>query len=350
MSSKHSNKYIITGADGWLGRNLINGIIKGFKDYGKLTGKYQITALKQFESITAPQNNSVNFVFGDMRNEVVLEKLFDNSEGATLIHLAGIIHPKIFVKDLYNINYVSTVKLIQKAISKKVKKIIIMSSNSPFGYNRTNNDFFTEQSPYNPYMAYGSSKMLMEKQVLELAKHNEDCQINIVRAPWFYGPQQPLRQSQFFSMIKNGNFPIIGNGMNKRSMVYTETLSAGILTIAENDIGSGETFWISDREPYEMRYIVSTVRNVLENDFGIKCNNSSIKLPNFFSDTARFSDLILQKLGLYNQKIHVLGELNLNIICSPSKIQNTLNFNAKVDLPEGMRRSIEWCIKSGINI
>lgn len=350
MSSRCKKKFIITGADGWLGKNLINGIANGFKDYGKFSGSYEITALEQFEVITKVKNQGINFVSGDIGDEYVLEKIFDNSEGATLIHLAGIIHPRVFVKDLYKVNYVSTINLIRMAISKKVKKIIIMSSNSPCGYNKTSNDFFTEHSPYNPYMAYGQSKMLMEKNALKLAAQSEVCQINIVRAPWFYGPHQPSRQSQFFSMIKNGTFPIVGNGMNKRSMVYTETLAAGILTLAENEIGSGEIFWISDREPYEMRYIVSTVKDILENDFGIKCKDKSIKLPNIVSDAARVSDFILQKFGFYNQKVHVLSELNLNIICSPIKIKKSLNFTAKVDLPEGMRRSIEWCMKSGINI
>src|SRR5947208_3000073 len=57
--------------------------------------------------------------------------------------------------------------------------------------------------------------------------------ITIVRAPWFYGPEQPARQTRFFSMIKAGRFPIVGGGHNRRSMGYVDSLAYGILLAAQ---------------------------------------------------------------------------------------------------------------------
>ena len=41
----------------------------------------------------------------------------------------------------------------------------------------------------------------------------------IIRPPWFYGPNQPNRQTKFYKMIRDGKVPIVGSGDNKRSMV-----------------------------------------------------------------------------------------------------------------------------------
>ena len=49
----------------------------------------------------------------------------------------------------------------------KIKKIIVISSNSPCGNNQSNQEVFDEQSPYNPFMGYGKSKMAMEIKLNE---------------------------------------------------------------------------------------------------------------------------------------------------------------------------------------
>ena len=51
----------------------------------------------------------------------------------------------------------------------------------------------------------------------------------IVRPPWFYGPHQPPRQTTFFRMVRTGRFPVIGDGEQRRSMVYVDNLVDGVL-------------------------------------------------------------------------------------------------------------------------
>src|SRR5690606_7244183 len=107
-----------------------------------------------------------------------------------------------------------------------ISKTIIVSSNSPIGCNPFQDHLFDEESPYNPYMNYGKSKMLMEQESLSFSKtHNQN--IVIIRTPWFYGVNQPSRQTLFFQMIKNGRFPFVGSGNNKRSMSYLDNLCQG---------------------------------------------------------------------------------------------------------------------------
>jgi nucleoside-diphosphate-sugar epimerase len=68
-------------------------------------------------------------------------------------------------------------------------------------------------------------------------------------------------------------------------------------------------------------------------------------LPSVASEVALLTDWELQKLGLYQQKIHVLSEMNKTIACSVEKAKRELGYRPGVALEEGMRRSLRWCIE-----
>jgi nucleoside-diphosphate-sugar epimerase len=73
-----------------------------------------------------------------------------------------------------------------------------------------------------------------------------------------------------------------------------------------------------------------------------------MKLPGFASEVALAMDFMLQSLGLYHQKIHVLSEMNKTIACSVARAENELGYQPTVELEEGMRRSLQWCEAQGI--
>ena len=50
------------------------------------------------------------------------------------------------------------------------------------------------------------------------------------------------------------------------------------------------------------------------------------------------------------QQVHVLGEMNKNIACDVSLSQEELGYEPAVELYEGMRRSIRWCVEQGLEL
>lgn len=345
-----SNDFILTGASGWLGSRVLSGLVNGLVDYPEITINPQSISclIRHDENLKAVYDNVATIV-GDIGNSTDRKALLRDAEDSTLIHIAGVVHPRLRTKEFFQTNYLNTIALVKDAIQANIKKIIVVSSNSPMGYNQTPHDMFDEISPYSPYMGYGKSKMLMETAILELAKITQ-TEITIVRAPWFYGPDQPIRQTEFFRMIKNGVFPIIGSGQNKRSMGYVDNLAYGIMLLSKKENINGEIYWLADKEPYVFEDIIQTVKTSLREDFGIKTAERQIRLPGLVADTARLADTMIQGVGLYHQKIHVLSEMNLTIACSIEKARKTLNYSPKVNLREGMRRSIEWCLSRNIEI
>ena len=216
-----------------------------------------------------------------------------------------------------------------------------MSSNSPCGCNSSPGESFDEDSPYHPYMNYGRSKMLMERAVKGLQQTGE-IQTVIVRAPWFYGPWQPPRQTLFFKMIRDGKAPIVGGGGNLRSMAYIDNLCQGMMLAAICPDADGRTYWIADEHPYTMNEIVDTVERLLEEEFDVPCAHKRLRLPGFVSGIAWAMDACLQALGFYHQKIHVLSEMNKTIRCSVARARAELGYEPAIALEEGMRRSLAW--------
>jgi nucleoside-diphosphate-sugar epimerase len=54
--------------------------------------------------------------------------------------------------------------------------------------------------------------------------------------------------------------------------------------------------------------------------------------------------------GVYNQEIHVAGELGESIAVSIDKARSDLGYDPRIDLEEGMQRSIAWCRAQGVDI
>lgn len=344
---------LVTGGTGWLGKRLIKALTQGLPDF-QVFGASAHPVIRCLVQASEPTQDlleqGIEVVVGDIRDPKALAAFTNNAEGALVLHLSGIIHPTGKTKYFNEVNYLGSLSLYEHAKQAGVKKFIAMSSNSPLGCNLTPNDRFNEESAYNPYMGYGQSKYLMEKALKEKMLQEDAPEISIIRAPWFYGPEQPERQTTFFTMIKNGRFPIIGNGLNRRSMAYVDSLALGLCLAANSAKSNKQIFWIADEKPYSMLEIIDTVQKVLAQDFNIPVRKNSLKAPALIGDIARIADAGLQSIGLYHQKIHVLSEMNQTIACDISKSKNILGFKPVVELYEGMRRSIEWCLNNNITI
>jgi nucleoside-diphosphate-sugar epimerase len=339
--------YLITGAGGWLGSRLLEALANGLPDLSvpvDSNRKLRALVLPGQAAALEKISNRVEFVQGDIRNPADCARLCDGAKDAILFHTAGIIHPRR-VREFYDINRDGTKNLLDAAIRAGVKRAVVMSSNSPCGCNPHPDHLFDELSPYRPYMNYGRSKMQMEIAVKERA---DKIEIVIIRAPWFYGPNQPPRQTLFFQMIRDGKAPIVGSGNNLRSMAYVDNLCQGLLLAASVERAAGQTYWIADKRPYSMNEVIDTVERLLEKEFGQKCAHKRMRLPGLASEVAYVMDGALQAMGLYHQKIHVLSEMNKTIACSVARAEKELGYQPRIALEEGMRRSLKWCGENGI--
>ena len=330
---------LVTGTAGWLGRALVDTLTRG-------------DGTRQLRGLVLPGEGmdltGIQRVEGDVRSPESLSPFFQDAQGGILFHLAGVIHPRRSA-DFEAVNTAGTRHVLEAARRAGVRRAVVMSSNSPLGTNPHPDHLFDETSPHRPYMGYGRSKMLMEQEVARV-RDKGALETVVIRAPWFYGPFQPPRQTRFFHMIRDGKAPIVGGGENRRSMAYMDNLVQGLLLGAVRAEAVGGTFWIADERPYTMNEIVDTVERLLEHEFGVPCRHKRMRLPGIFSDVAGVADRLIQAAGFYQQEIHVLSEMNKTIACSVDKARRVLGYAPEVALEEGMRRSLAWLVGQGVDL
>lgn len=333
-------KVYITGSNGWLGRELTKSFFIDDDDSIIFDKPQDLTVncflFKDEEDIFFSKlSSSIDTFQGDISSQLSCKNfLKDATNQDILIHTAGLIHPKS-VKDFFRINVHGTLNIVNEAIEKKIKKIIVISSNSPCGNNPSNQEVFDEQSPYNPYMGYGKSKMAMEIELNKKIAEGHD--ITIIRPPWFYGEEMPERQLTFYNMIIAGRFPFVGNGTNVRSVANVKNIVQGIILASIMPQSKGQTYWIADEKNLTMNEIVQTIQDVFVNEFHIECKDNKLRLPYFIGQIAQAIDWGLQSLGIYHQKFHVLSEMNKNIACDISKAKADLGYSPKVNYYEGTK-------------
>jgi nucleoside-diphosphate-sugar epimerase len=342
---------LITGATGWLGQRMALAATAGLDDHA-----VPAVSAGRVRALVAPGQPhkqlldlGIDVVQGDLRDPEAIASFVQGAGDGILIHLAGVIHPPGRTEAFDAVNHRATLALHDAARAAGVRRMVVMSSNSPIGANAAPTDRFDEASPYNPYMGYGRSKMLMEQGLRARMAEGKAPEVVIVRAPWFYGPGQPPRQSLFFKMVRMGRFPIFGDGSNRRSMSYIDNLVQGLLLAAARPPAAHKIYWIADEQPYAMRDIIGTVKEVL-GDVGLPVKDAQPRLPGLVPDLARVADGTLQRIGFYHQKIHVLSEMNLTIACDVGAAMRDLGYAPTVALREGMRRSVAWCVEHGHDI
>jgi nucleoside-diphosphate-sugar epimerase len=343
-ATPHVESVALTGAAGWLGGRVLELLLaESAAPDGRLSAGRIVAFVRPGEVLVeaAQHDPRVVRVEGDVRNVEDVKRFAQQCGHTYLIHTAGIIHPQR-VADFYSISVDGTRRLLEAFVGDaQCERAVVVSSNSPIGVSRDPQTVFTEDSPYDPYMNYGRSKVAMEQAIAEL---NEGGKIDVVviRPPWFYGVNQPPRQTEFFRMIRDGKAPIVGSGLNRRSMAYLDTIYEGLVLSLTVPQASRQTFWIADAQPYTMNQIVDTIEELLEREFDTPCAHKRMRLPDAAGEIATRLDAAIQATGRYQQKIHVLSEMNKTIACSIEKARRVLGFEPTVDLREGMRRSLRW--------
>jgi nucleoside-diphosphate-sugar epimerase len=155
-------KILITGGAGYLGSVLVDRLLASGHEVTVLDNlMYNQTSLIHYS-----YNKRFDFIYGDVRDNDLLEKLVPNFN--VIIPLAAIVGFPACDRDkdlATAVNY-THVKTICDLVSGSDIKVIYPNTNS--GYGIGENSECTEESPLNPISHYGVTKVKAEREVVNI--------------------------------------------------------------------------------------------------------------------------------------------------------------------------------------
>jgi nucleoside-diphosphate-sugar epimerase len=149
-----------------------------------------------------------------------------------------------------DINYKGRVRVAQAAKKQGVKRYVLASSCSVYGFQE---GVLTEESSLNPLTTYAKASANAEKEILPLA--NKSFSATVVRQATVYGLSSRMRfdlaiNGMVLGFFKNGQIPIMRDGKQWRPFVHVKDTSRAFIKILESkpDQISGQVFNVGNND------------------------------------------------------------------------------------------------------
>lgn len=201
--------YIITGANGFLGNNIIRKLEQ------EKNSEIRAFVLKG-ESIKSLENLKCKIYYGDITKKETLASVFENTEGKEVfvIHCAGIVYIKSKYNPLvYNVNVNGTKNIVDKVLNINAKLVYISSVHAI----PESDGVITETVDFDPNKVeglYAKTKAEAAKYVMDAVK-NKNLNACIIHPSGIIGPNdygnshltelvKEVASGKLFACVKGG--------------------------------------------------------------------------------------------------------------------------------------------------
>ena len=253
---------LVTGHKGYIGTVMVPMLIeKGYEVIGLDTDLFARCSFNEEGIVSIPE------IEKDVRDVTV-----DELEGFDgVIHLANLSNDPLGNLDpelTFEINHQASVRLARLAKEAGVKRFLFSSSCSLYGA-AAGEDMLTEEARFNPVTPYGEAKVLVERDVAQLA--DKDFSPVYLRNATAYGMSPRLR----FDLVLNnlvawavttGRIYMKSDGTPWRPIVHIEDISRAFLAAldAPREVVHNEAFNVGRTdENYQIREIAEIVGEVV---------------------------------------------------------------------------------------
>ena len=262
-------KYLITGITGFAGPHLANLLhAEGHEVYGLVrcsNGRENDIR----DVVNDDVYDSIKFVYGDLKNLRILQKIFKETEFDGVYHLAAQSHPPTSFLDpvgTFEDNVMGTVNLIQaitdnQGLGQKTCKLMFCSTSEVYGNSGSDGRKIRWDDKLEPSNPYGTSKAAIDLYVQERITNG---MLNgfITRAFSHTGPRRGKNFSissdayQIARMMKGMQDKelLIGNLQTTRVVIdVRDTVKAYYLAMMCNE-SNGKIFNVCGDTPHKMQY------------------------------------------------------------------------------------------------
>ena len=323
---------LVTGGAGFIGSNFVRYMLNKYRNYNiinydKLTYAGNIRNL-----VGVDKYKNYKFIKADICNYKKLDDTFKSEKIDNVIHFAAeshvdksILDPFSFVKT----NVLGTLNLLEVSRKNwkndyKGKLFHHISTDEVFG-SAEDGLFFNEKTPYDPHSPYSASKASSDHFVRAYFD-TYDLPIKISNCSNNYGPFQ--FPEKFIPLIINNiinkkELPIYGDGQNIRDWIHVYDHADALDLIFHKGL-IGETYLV-----------------------GANDQRKNIEIVNIITD---FADLLLQREnGSSKDLIRFVEDRpghDKRYAIDTEKIYSQLGWKPKINLKNGIKKTIEWYIEN----
>lgn len=248
------NLILITGATGAVGPLVVDA----FHAAG-----YSIRTLSINPPPVGTWPDNVETLIGDVADASVVHAAMQGVD--SVIHLAAFLHvvnPTPALQEKYErINVGGTSTVVAAAIQASVRRVVLFSTIAVYG--QSDGRILIEDTPPHPDTFYARTKLAAEQIVLE-ARGLDGGHIGIVlRLGAVYGSRIKGNYQRLVQSLARGRFVPVGNGSNRRTLVYDKDVACAAVLAATHDDAAGKIFNVSDGRFHTMHEIIGAICDAL---------------------------------------------------------------------------------------
>ncbi|MFC1791384.1 GDP-mannose 4,6-dehydratase [Gemmatimonadota bacterium] len=223
---------LLTGAAGFIASHLAERLLASGQSVVGLDNfdDFYDPAIKERNLDQAQSHDGFTLVRGDIRDPELLAALTDEID--TIVHIAARagVRPSIAQPALYyDVNVTGTLRLLELARERGIRRFVFASSSSVYGNNPTV-PFSEEDRVDNPISPYAASKRAGEL-LCHSYTHLYGITCLCLRFFTVYGPRQrpDLAIHKFARLLDAGEeIPMFGDGTTQRDYTYIEDILQGV--------------------------------------------------------------------------------------------------------------------------
>ncbi|HEY9504876.1 MAG TPA: NAD(P)-dependent oxidoreductase [Gemmatimonadales bacterium] len=232
-----------------------------------------------------------------------------------------------------SINLDGTRALLEAAANGGVRRFVYCSTIGIYGHRAPG--ITREDSRLAPGNIYERTKVAAEGLVRELGT-KRSLPWTILRPADVYGPRDQ-RLLKLFKGVAAGRFPLFGAGEGRRHMIYVDDVVSGFFRACERERALGDAFILAGPRPCTLRELVEEVRKATGSSrYGFR-----LPLKPMLALAAVVEDLS-RKVGaeppIYRRRMDFFWS---DSEFDTSRAREALDWEPRVDLPEGIRRTLE---------
>lgn len=322
-------KTIITGATGFIGRNLS----ESFHEEG-----IQVIATGRSLDIGKElQKTGIQFMPADIRDQSQLDKAF--CPAYYVIHCAAKAGDWGTYQEFYDTNVIGTRNVINACKGNDIRKIIYISTPSAYFNGKDRYNILESEPLPQKQFNYGKTKLMAESELLALGK--EGFRTIILRPRAVYGKYDQNIVPRFLHLAEKKNMPLINGGKALVDITYVGNVVIAVKNcFMASDDAWNEVYNISNGAPITMKEWISQLLEIFDRPFKPK------DVPEPIAKIIATINELVSHLPFGNKKQELTrftaGYVAKSMTLSIEKAKQKLNYVPEISNKEGFEIVSKW--------